>query len=107
MGVPQSLEQERTLSPLGASWSDRQDRLVPVITMKLGSSNQLVFPGNHWATSGDSCDNAHSHRNRRPSIQRKESVRQRRLKVESDWWLHLSVRSWSVDCDTPYGAAGT
>src|SRR5262249_16317750 len=44
-GVPQSLEQERTPSPLGARRSDGQNRLVPVITMSLGSSNQLVFQG--------------------------------------------------------------
>ena len=52
-GVPQSLEQERTLRSLWVLLGAMgQDRLVPVITMCLGSSNQLVFQRKHRATSG-------------------------------------------------------
>jgi hypothetical protein len=51
-GVPQSLEQERTLSLLSAPWNEGQDRLVPVITMGLGSWYQLVFQRKHRATTG-------------------------------------------------------
>jgi hypothetical protein len=52
VGVSQSSEQKRTLSPLGAPWSDGQDRLVPVRTMSLGSSDPLVLQRNHRATTG-------------------------------------------------------
>src|SRR5690349_12027937 len=76
-------------------------RIVPVITMSLGSSNRLGSPQKHGHRVEDSCDNAHSHRNWQPGIRRGESDWLERCKAQSNNRLLLSVRSWSDDCDTP------